>query len=119
MSGPDTQPADDIDREVALGKLYTRARRALSQGRLERAAELAGQVADIAPDTTSSEELLGDVAMGGKLYADARRWSVPDSPNFYRAQISFSKVVYRMAEFAGRLSPRLRFPPALTCCCGW
>jgi len=72
MSGPDSRPADDVDREITLGKLYIQARRALGRGEVERAARLAGQVVELAPDATSTEELLGDVAMAEKRYGEAR-----------------------------------------------
>ena len=72
MADSDSGPADEIEREIALGKLYTQARRALSQGRLQKAIELAGEITLIAPDATSTEELLGDVASAQKRYSEAR-----------------------------------------------
>ena len=72
MADSDSGPVDEIEREIALGKLYTQARRALSQGRVQRAMELAGEASLAAPDATSTEELLGDVAMAQKRYSEAR-----------------------------------------------
>lgn len=72
MPGPDSLPGDEIDRDIALGKLYAQARRALTQGDVARAADLADQATSLAPDTTSTEELLGDVALARKCYSEAR-----------------------------------------------
>lgn len=72
MRGPDDRSDNDIDREVELGKLYTRARRALGGGKVEQAAVIVEQIVALAPDTTSSEELLGDVAMAEGRTVEAR-----------------------------------------------
>lgn len=72
MRGPDDLSDSDIDREVKLGKLYTSARRALNRGKIEQAAVIVEQIVALAPDTTSSEELLGDVAMAEGRKVEAR-----------------------------------------------
>ncbi|MCD6361849.1 MAG: tetratricopeptide repeat protein [Armatimonadetes bacterium] len=65
-------PIDEVERDIALGKLYTRARRLLSRGQVELAAEVVAEVVELAPGTTSAEELLGDVAMARGDYEQAR-----------------------------------------------
>ncbi len=72
MRGPDDQSGSDIDREVELGKLYTSARRALGRGRSEQAAATVEKIAEMAPDATSTEEILGDVAMAQGRRVEAR-----------------------------------------------
>lgn len=72
MPDSDPRPGDEVDREIALGKLHVQARRALGQGQVDRAAELAEQTAALDPDATSTEELLGDVALAQKRYPEAR-----------------------------------------------
>ena len=72
MRGPDDRSDSDIDREVELGKLYAGARRALGRGRIKQAAVIVEQIVALTPDTTSSEELLGDVAMAEGRRVEAR-----------------------------------------------
>ncbi len=72
MSGPDDRSDNDIDRDAELGKLYTSARRALGRGKVKQAAVIVEQIVALAPDTTSSEELLGDVAMAEGRVVEAR-----------------------------------------------
>ena len=72
MRGPDDRSDDDIDREVELGKLYAGARRALGRGKVQQAAVIVEQIVALTPDTTSSEELLGDVAMAEGRRVEAR-----------------------------------------------
>jgi len=67
------QWSEDQEREYQLGQLYTRARRALRRGQLAEADNIAQAAARLAPDTTSVEELRGDVALAHKNYAEARQ----------------------------------------------
>ncbi len=64
---------EEQEREYQLGELYTKARRALRRGQIAAADKLVQEAAALAPDTTSVEELLGDVALAQKNYADAKR----------------------------------------------
>jgi tetratricopeptide (TPR) repeat protein len=64
---------EEQEREHRLSQLYMQTRRALRRGQVELAAGLAQQAVELAPDTTSVEELLGDVALAEKNFADARR----------------------------------------------
>ncbi len=62
----------DEDREYKLSQLYTRTRRALRSGQIQVAAGLAREAAQLAPNTTTVEELLGDVAFAQEDYGQAR-----------------------------------------------
>ncbi len=72
MAGSDLPPETDAEREAELGKLFLRARRALNQGKIPQAESIAEQIQQMVPDTTSAEELSGDVAMANKRYGEAR-----------------------------------------------
>jgi len=62
----------DEDREYTLSQLYTRTRRALRSGQIQVAAGLAREAAQLAPNTTTVEELLGDVALAQEDYEQAK-----------------------------------------------
>ncbi len=64
---------EEMERQHQLGELVRRTRRAISANRFTQAETLAAEANELAPDTTTVEELLGDVAMAQKRYEDARR----------------------------------------------
>ncbi len=108
MPAFDPRSSDDIEREIALGKLYTQMRRALSLGDLPRADKLAQQLLTLAPDTTSTEELLGDLAFARKQYSEARdhyRRALDIEPANVDAERKFGEVVLLLAQ-AQRLRSR-------------
>lgn len=63
----------DEDREYELSRLHTRIRRALRGGQIEVAAGLARKAAQLAPNTTTVEELLGDVTFAQNDYEQAKK----------------------------------------------
>jgi len=72
MRQDDSQALDEMERQHQLGELVRRTRRATAMNRPDQAEALAAQAADLAPDTTTAEELLGDVAMAQGRYPEAR-----------------------------------------------
>ncbi len=73
MRQDDRQALDEMERQHQLGELVRRTRRAIAMNRPDQAEVLAAQAAEFAPDTTTVEELLGDVAMAQGRYVEARR----------------------------------------------
>jgi len=65
--------SEEQERQYQLGELYTKARRALRRGQLAEAEKFAQEAAALGPDTTSVEELLGDVAFAQEKHAEAKR----------------------------------------------
>jgi len=72
MSSDGADELEEMEREHELEQLVRRTRRAISVGQLREAHALAQQAAELAPGTTTVEELLGDVAMAAAGYAQAR-----------------------------------------------
>lgn len=72
MRQDDREALEEMERQHRLGELVRRTRRALAMNRPEEAEDLAAQAVELAPDTTTVEELLGDVAMARGQYASAR-----------------------------------------------
>jgi len=72
MTGRGSGWTEEQERDYQVGELYTRARRALRRGQIAQAEQLAQEAAALAPDTTTVQELLGDVAFARKSYADAK-----------------------------------------------
>lgn len=72
MRPDDAEALDELEREHELGELVRRTRRAISMGRLTQAEQSAAQAAELAPGTTTVEELLGDVAMACGQFVAAR-----------------------------------------------
>ena len=73
MRQDDREALEEMERQHQLGELVRRTRRAISANRFTQAEALAAEANELAPDTTTVEELLGDVAMAQKRYEDARR----------------------------------------------
>jgi len=72
MRPDDTKALDELERDHELGELVRRARRAISMGRLDQAEQAAARAAELAPGSTTVEELLGDVAMARGQFVAAR-----------------------------------------------
>ncbi len=72
MRRDDAQILEEMERQHKLGDLVRRTLRAISMGRIDQAENYAGQAQELAPDTTTVEELLGDLAMAKGHYEDAR-----------------------------------------------
>ena len=68
----DREALEEMERQHRLGELVRRTRRALAMNRPDQAEALAAEAADLAPDTTTVEELFGDVAMARERYEAAR-----------------------------------------------
>ncbi|MFW5866864.1 MAG: tetratricopeptide repeat protein [Armatimonadota bacterium] len=69
----DREALEEMERQHHLGELVRRSRRAIAMNRPDRAEEIATEAAEFAPDTTTVEELLGDVAMAQGRYESARK----------------------------------------------
>ncbi len=72
MARDDAEALDELERQHKLGELVRRTRRAISMGRPDQAEATAAQAAELAPDTTTVEELLGDVAAAHGRQVEAR-----------------------------------------------
>ncbi len=72
MARDDAEALDELERQHKLGELVRRTRRAISMGRPDQAEATAAQAAELAPDTTTVEELLGDVAVAHGRHVEAR-----------------------------------------------
>lgn len=72
MRSDDAEALEDMERQHRLGETVRRVRRAISMGQLEQARQFAEQARELAPDTTTVEELLGDLAMAEERPEDAR-----------------------------------------------
>lgn len=73
MRPDDAAALEEMERQHRLAELVRRTRRALAINRPAQAEQLAAEAAELAPDTTTVEELLGDVAMAGERYETARK----------------------------------------------
>lgn len=73
MRRDDAGALEEMERGHQLSELVRRTRRALSMNRPDQAQKLAAEVVELAPDTTTAEELLGDVAMAQGRFVEARR----------------------------------------------
>ncbi|MEA3400093.1 MAG: hypothetical protein U9R79_02500 [Armatimonadota bacterium] len=72
MRPDDADELEEMQRQHELGRLVSRTKRAIDMGRLQQAQQFAHQAAELAPDTTTVEELLGDLAMAKREYTAAR-----------------------------------------------
>ncbi|MGC9317091.1 MAG: hypothetical protein ACP5KN_03540 [Armatimonadota bacterium] len=72
MPPDDADELEEMQRQHELGQLVTRTKRAISMGDLHEAEQFARQATELAPDTTTVEELLGDLAMAKRDYTAAR-----------------------------------------------
>ncbi|MFO8081987.1 MAG: tetratricopeptide repeat protein [Armatimonadota bacterium] len=68
----DREALEEMERQHRLGELVRRTRRAIAMNRPDQAEALAAEAEELAPDTTTVEELLGDVAMARGRYEAAR-----------------------------------------------
>lgn len=69
----DREALEEMERQHRLGELVRRTRRAVAMNRLDEAESTAAEANELAPDTTTVEELLGDVAMARGKYEAARQ----------------------------------------------
>jgi tetratricopeptide (TPR) repeat protein len=69
----DREALEEMERQHRLGELVRRTRRAIAMNRPDQAEALAAEAEELAPDTTTVEELLGDVAMARGRYEAARK----------------------------------------------
>ncbi|MBD3291957.1 MAG: hypothetical protein GF393_03470 [Armatimonadia bacterium] len=69
----DREALEEMERQHRLGELVKRTRRAIAMNRPAEAEKLAAEATELAPDTTTVEELLGDVAMARARYVEARK----------------------------------------------
>ncbi|MGI5817482.1 MAG: tetratricopeptide repeat protein [Armatimonadota bacterium] len=69
----DREALDEMERHHRLGELVRRTRRAIAMNQLAGAEQIAAEAAELAPDTTTVEELLGDVEMARGRFDAARK----------------------------------------------
>jgi tetratricopeptide (TPR) repeat protein len=69
----DREALEEMERQHQLAELVRRTRRAIAMERPGQAEKLAAEAEQLAPDTTTVEELLGDVAMARGRYEAARQ----------------------------------------------
>jgi tetratricopeptide (TPR) repeat protein len=99
MRPDDAEALDELERDYQLGELVRRARRAISLGRLAQAEQAAAQAAELAPNTTTVEELLGDVAMARGQFAAARdhfRRALEIEPANADAEVKYGEAVLKL-----------------------
>lgn len=72
MRPEDAEALEEMERQHELGEIVRRVRRAISMGRIDEAEKYAVRVQQIAPETTTAEELLGDLAMERGEFEQAR-----------------------------------------------
>jgi tetratricopeptide (TPR) repeat protein len=63
---------EEMERHHQLGRLVKRTRRAIAMNQISQAEQFAAEARELAPETTTVAELLGDLAMAQRRYEDAR-----------------------------------------------
>lgn len=95
----------EFERQQQLGELVRRTRRAINMGRLDQAQQFAAQAVRLAPESTTTEELLGDVAMARGDFTAARdhyRRALDIEPSNADAEEKYAEAVLRLDEAARR-----------------
>jgi len=97
---------EDLERERQLGDLVRRAHRAIGMGRPDQAARFAEEAAALAPETTTIEELLGDVAMAEGHFVEARQHyhrALEIEPSNADAEEKYAEAVLRIDSTTRRV----------------
>lgn len=109
MRPDDAEALDELERDHELGELVRRVRRAISMGRLDQAEQYAARALELAPNTTTVEELLGDVAMARGEFVAARdhfRRAIEIEPANADAEAKYGEAVLKIGN-TERLRERL------------
>ncbi len=95
----------EFERQQKLGELVRRTRRAIGMNRLDQAEQFAAQAVRLAPESTTTEELLGDVAMARGDFTAARdhyRRALDIEPSNADAEEKYAEAVLRIDELTRR-----------------
>ncbi len=106
MPRHDADSIEELERELQLGDLVRRARRAIGLGRPDQAAKLAQEAVALAPGTTTVEELLGDVAMADGRFVEARdhyHRALEIEPSNADAEEKYAQAVLRIDSATRRV----------------
>lgn len=110
MGRDDPDAVDELERQHRLGELVRRTRRAIAVGRLDQAEAFAAEASVLAPDTTTVEELLGDLAMARGRAVEARdhyRRALEIEPSNADAEEKYGAAVLRVGA-GSRLRERMQ-----------